>query len=89
MAAAPFYVVALVTSAGGLSALSQVLLPLPDDFSAALVIVQHLGGSGSSLVDILRRRSPLPAQPAAGAVDRRPRHAAARVCVRLPAPAPA
>jgi PAS domain-containing protein len=62
MAAAPFDVVALVTSAGGLSALNQVLLPLPDDFGAALVIVQHLGGSGSSLVDILRRRSPLPVQ---------------------------
>ena len=62
MAATPFDVVALVTSAGGLSALNQVLLPLPHDFGAALVIVQHLGGSGSSLVDILGRRGPLPVQ---------------------------
>ena len=62
MAAAPFDVVALVTSAGGLPALNQVLMPLPRDFGAALVIVQHLGGSGSSLVDILRRRCPLPVQ---------------------------
>jgi chemotaxis response regulator CheB len=57
---APFDVVALVTSADGLSALNQVLLPLPDDFNAAVVIVQQLGGPGSSLVEILRRRSPLP-----------------------------
>lgn len=41
MAAAPFDVVALVTSAGGLSALNQVLLPLPDDLGVAVVIVQH------------------------------------------------
>jgi two-component system chemotaxis response regulator CheB len=59
---ARFDVVALVTSAGGLSALNQVLLPLPEDFNAAVVIVQHLGGPGSSLVEILRRRSPLPVQ---------------------------
>ena len=58
----PFDVVALVTSAGGLSALNQVLLPLPDDLNAALVIVQHLGGPVSSLAEILRRRSPLPVQ---------------------------
>ena len=56
----PFDVVALVTSAGGLSALNQVLRPLPDDFGAALVIVQHLSRAGSSLVEILSRRSPLP-----------------------------
>lgn len=55
----PFDVVALVTSAGGLAALHQVLLQLPDDFNAALVIVQHLGGP-SSLAEILGRRSSLP-----------------------------
>jgi two-component system chemotaxis response regulator CheB len=53
-------VVALVASAGGLAALDHVLRPLPDDFSAALVIVQHLSGTGSNLVEILNRRSPLP-----------------------------
>jgi PAS domain-containing protein len=58
----PFDVVALVTSAGGLAALNQVLLTLPDDLGAALVIVQHLGGPASSLAEILRRRSPLPVQ---------------------------
>ena len=58
----PFDVVALVTSAGGLSALNQVFLTLPDDLNAALVIVQHLGGPVSSLAEILRRRGPLPVQ---------------------------
>ncbi len=42
----PFDVVALVASAGGLSALNQVLLPLPDSFNAAVIIVQHLGQPG-------------------------------------------
>lgn len=62
----PFDVVALVSSAGGLSALDQVLLQLPDGFCAAVVLVQHLGGPDSSLVDILRRRSPLPVEWIAG-----------------------
>jgi chemotaxis response regulator CheB len=56
----PFDVVALVASAGGLSALNQVLRPLPENFNAALVIVQHLGNQPSSLVEILGRHSPLP-----------------------------
>jgi CheB methylesterase/GAF domain-containing protein len=56
----PFDVVALVTSAGGLSALNQLLRVLPDDFDAALVVVQHLGGQRSYLAEILHRRSPLP-----------------------------
>ncbi len=59
---ASFDVVALVASAGGLSAVSHVLSQLPGDFGAAGVVVQHLGGSGSSLVDILRRLSPLPVE---------------------------
>ncbi|WP_433200528.1 chemotaxis protein CheB [Dactylosporangium sp. CS-047395] len=53
-------VVALVTSAGGLEALSGVLRTLPPDFPAAIVIAQHLGGQGSVLVDILARRIVLP-----------------------------
>lgn len=57
-----FDVVALVASAGGLLALNQVLLQLPADFGAAVVVVQHLGGSGSRLVELLRRRSPLPVE---------------------------
>lgn len=56
----PFGVVALVSSAGGIAALTQVLPDLPDCFGAAVVLVQHLGGPSSNLVDILRRRSRLP-----------------------------
>ncbi len=37
-----FDVIALAASAGGLSALSRLLASLPDDFPAALVVVQHL-----------------------------------------------
>jgi chemotaxis response regulator CheB len=57
-----FDVVALVASAGGLSAVSHVLSQLPGDFGAAVVVVQHLSEKGSSLVNILRRHSPLPAE---------------------------
>jgi two-component system chemotaxis response regulator CheB len=57
-----FDVVALVASAGGLSAIEHVLSQLPEDFAAALVVVQHLGGASSSLVDILGRHSPLPTE---------------------------
>ncbi|GIJ45017.1 hypothetical protein Val02_19030 [Virgisporangium aliadipatigenens] len=56
----PFDVVALVTSAGGLDAISRVLRDLPDGFGAAVVVAQHLGGHGSTLVDILERRANLP-----------------------------
>lgn len=55
-----FDVVALVASAGGLSALNQVLPSLPDGFGAAVIIVQHLRGPESSLAEILGRHSPLP-----------------------------
>ncbi|WP_433064926.1 chemotaxis protein CheB [Dactylosporangium sp. CS-033363] len=53
-------VIALVTSAGGLDALSSVLRALPEDLPAAVVIAQHLGGQGSVLVSILGRRTGLP-----------------------------
>src|SRR3712207_1291793 len=53
-------VVTLVASAGGLEALSVVLRDLPEDFAAAVVVAQHLGGQGSSLLEILERRIALP-----------------------------
>ena len=55
-----FDIVALVASAGGLEALSAVLRGLPEDFPAAVIIAQHLGGQGSALVNILRTRATLP-----------------------------
>lgn len=60
-----FDVVALASSAGGLNALSKVLAELPADFSAAVVIVQHLAPQHRShMADILDRRTPLPVKEA-------------------------
>lgn len=57
---AAFDIVALAASAGGLAALGAVLSGLPDDFPAALVIVQHLDPRHRSLMaDILSRRTKL------------------------------
>jgi two-component system chemotaxis response regulator CheB len=50
-------VVALVASAGGLGALSDVLRDLPMDFPVPVVVQQHLGGHTSVLTTILARRS--------------------------------
>lgn len=58
-------VVALVASAGGMTALSTVLKALPDDFPVAIVIVQHLDPRHRSLMsDILGRRTKLPVREA-------------------------
>jgi two-component system chemotaxis response regulator CheB len=57
---ASFNIVALAASAGGLTALSQVLAGLPGEFPAPLVIVQHLDPRHRSLMaDILSRRTQL------------------------------
>jgi two-component system chemotaxis response regulator CheB len=54
-------VVALVASLGGLSALSEVLGGLPEDFPAHLVAVQHgrSDGDPDRLARLLDRRTPL------------------------------
>jgi chemotaxis response regulator CheB len=57
---ASFDLIALVASAGGLEALTVALRDLPEDLPVAVVVSQHLGGKGSLLVDILRRRIALP-----------------------------
>ena len=55
-----YEVVALAASAGGLNALSEVLAPLPEDFRAAIVLVQHLDPKHRSLMaEILGRRTVL------------------------------
>ena len=55
-----YEIVAVAASAGGLTALSELLAPLPADFSASLVIVQHLDPRHRSLLaDILSRRTRL------------------------------
>src|SRR5437016_5903250 len=63
---AAFDIVALAASAGGLAAFGAVLSGLPDDFPAALVIVQHLDPRHRSLMaDILSRRTKLKVKQAA------------------------
>ena len=62
---AAYDVVAVVASAGGLQALTQVLSPLPKDFPAAVLIVQHVDPRHRSLLaDILSRRTSMPTKPA-------------------------
>ena len=57
---AAFDIVALAASAGGLAALSTVLVALPSDFPATILIVQHLDPRHRSLMaDILSRRTSL------------------------------
>lgn len=57
---ASFDIVALASSAGGLTALSEVLACLPSDFPAAIVVVQHLDPRHRSLIaEILSRRTTL------------------------------
>lgn len=66
-AASPVDVVAIGTSAGGVSALGIVLGALPADFRAAVVVAQHLDPRHESLMPtLLRRRCRL---PVADAVD--------------------
>ena len=55
-----YEIVAVAASAGGLTALSDLLAPLPADFAATLVVVQHLDPRHRSLLaDILSRRTRL------------------------------
>lgn len=61
-----FDVVAFAASAGGIQALSRVLSSLPDDFPAAIVIVQHVDPRHRSLMaEIFGRRTRLKVKEAA------------------------
>jgi two-component system, chemotaxis family, protein-glutamate methylesterase/glutaminase len=63
--AARLPIVALVASAGGLDALSEVLAALPAGLGAAVVVLQHLEpGRESMLAGILRRRTKLAVEEA-------------------------
>ena len=60
-----FEIVALAASAGGLQALSHVLAAIPQEFPAAIVVVQHLDPRHRSLMaEILSKRTPLPVKQA-------------------------
>jgi two-component system chemotaxis response regulator CheB len=60
-------VIAIAASAGGLSALSELLGGLPPTLNAAILVLQHLDPTHpSQLAPILARRTRLPVKQAAG-----------------------
>ena len=66
---APSRIVVVGASAGGIDALGAFLKGLPDDFSAAVVVAQHLDPHREShLVDILSRRTTLQVRSVARSV---------------------
>lgn len=65
-----FAIVALAASAGGLSALSQVLQGLPATFSAAIVIVQHVDPNAENMLSAILARCTLLQVKQAEAGDR-------------------
>jgi two-component system chemotaxis response regulator CheB len=70
-----FLVVALVCSTGGLDALTRVLGPLPLEFPAALLVLQHIDPEATSaLGEILGRRTVLPVADATEGASLQPGH---------------
>ena len=70
-----FDIVAVAASAGGVYALTQVLAELPADFSAIVVVVQHLDPRHRSLMpQIFGRRSRLPVYAAIEGMEVMPGH---------------
>jgi two-component system, chemotaxis family, protein-glutamate methylesterase/glutaminase len=62
---AAFGAVAIAASAGGVQALREVVNGLPNDFGAAVLVLQHLAqGYRSHLAEILARRSAMPVRQA-------------------------
>jgi two-component system chemotaxis response regulator CheB len=60
-------IIAIAASAGGLTALGEVLSQLPPEFPATVVVVQHLDPRHRSLMsEILSRRTPLAVKQAEG-----------------------
>ena len=71
----PFDIVALAASAGGVFALTEILQKIPADFSAAIVVVQHLDPRHRSLMpQIFGRRSNLPVYQAVDGMQVDPGH---------------
>ncbi|TMC11082.1 MAG: chemotaxis protein CheB [Chloroflexi bacterium] len=70
-----FDIVAIASSAGGLTALTAVLARLPDSFAAGVVVVQHLDPRHRSLLaEILSRRTRLHVSSATEGMVIRPGH---------------
>lgn len=73
---APFDIVAIAASAGGVSALTLILGGLPEDFGAIVVIVQHVDPRHRSLMpQVIGRRSKLPVWHAEHGMELLPQHA--------------
>ena len=59
--AEPFGIVAIASSAGGITALTRVLGGLPDGFPVPVVVVQHLDPRHTTVIaDVLGRRTKMP-----------------------------
>ncbi len=72
----PSAVIGVVASTGGPRALAKICTGLPDDFSAALVIVQHItDGFSRHLARWLDKHSPLTVYEAEDGLPLRPGHA--------------
>jgi two-component system chemotaxis response regulator CheB len=68
-----FDVVAIASSAGGVTALSELLAELPSSFPSAILVVQHLSPNYiSHLAEILARKAQLPVKPAEDGEQARP-----------------
>ena len=71
----PFDIVAIASSAGGVTALAEVLQKLPRDFDAIVVCVQHLDPRHRSLMpEVIGRRSKMPVKQAVEAMTLEPSH---------------
>lgn len=69
----PYEIVAIASSAGGLTALTAILGNLPRDFDASVVVVQHLDPRHRSLMpQIMSRRSKLAVYQASDGVELEP-----------------
>jgi two-component system chemotaxis response regulator CheB len=56
-------IIVIGASAGGLEALKDLLVQLPEDFPAAIFVVMHVGADAPGLLaDILNERTPLTAK---------------------------
>ena len=68
-----FDVVAIASSAGGVTALSELLAKLPSSFPSTILVVQHLSPKYvSHLAEILARKAQLPVKPAENGEQARP-----------------
>ncbi|MEG4318136.1 MULTISPECIES: chemotaxis protein CheB [unclassified Microcoleus] len=72
---APFPIVGIAASAGGLEAFIQLLRHLPPDTGMAFVLIQHLAPDRQSLLgEILARSTPMPVREVAEGMIAEPNH---------------